>query len=138
MQTEELWILRWIRLSYAHRKQNRSERNKRMNKLVLIQGHAKFIREKAVFLKLMVEAIFAVRKQVEKTERIGNQRKTGKEKVEYPLTSTFSRKEHQEIGLIFVKGLNSHNNKWYYKIKYFDGSCFFFLSARGEPGLCIE
>lgn len=111
MQTEELWILRWVRLSYTHQKQNRSERLKHMNKLVLIQGHTKFIREKAVFLKLMVVTIFAVRKQVEKTERIGNQRKTGREKVEYPLTSTFSRKERREIGLIFVKGLNSHNNK---------------------------
>lgn len=34
--------------------------------LVLIQGHTQFISEQAVFLKLRVEAIFAVRKQVEK------------------------------------------------------------------------
>lgn len=36
------------------------------HKLVLIQGHAEFIIEKAVFLELPVEVIFAVRKQGEK------------------------------------------------------------------------
>lgn len=77
---------------------NRNTQVRHPHSLVIVQGQAQFVSEKAVFLKLMVEAIFAVRKQVEK-QRDGK----SEEKRKSRLTLTLPEQAISNVLKSFMK-----------------------------------